>query len=184
MDEARLVHISKFLSKYLRHKPHELGIQLDSGGWTSVDYLLEACQEKGFPIDRSTLEQVVAQNNKQRFSFDETGQLIRANQGHSVEVDLQLVPRTPPSVLYHGTGHRSVESIERLGILRGARHHVHLSTDLQTAKAVGARHGRPVVFQIDTADMIRNGYLFYCSDNGVWLTDHIRPRFIERLPDV
>ena len=127
------------------------------------------------------MEQVVVQNSKQRFSFDESGARIRANQGHSVEVDLQLEPSTPPAVLYHGTGHQTADIITRTGLDKMRRHHVHLSADPETARAVGARHGRPVLFTVDAAAMSQAGHLFYRSDNGVWLTDAVPPEFLRVL---
>ncbi|MBD2206261.1 RNA 2'-phosphotransferase [Calothrix sp. FACHB-1219] len=179
MMTNRLIKISKFLSKYLRHQPESLGIKLESGGWVNVQELLAACAKHQFPITLQELQEVVANNDKKRFSFDSTGTLIRANQGHSVEVDLQLEPLTPPNVLYHGTGHKSVESIMQTGIAKMSRHHVHLSADIATAKTVGARHGRPVVFAIDAASMYQAGYQFYCSDNGVWLVDNVPPEYLQ-----
>jgi putative RNA 2'-phosphotransferase len=179
--EARLVKISKYLSKHLRHQPHRLGLELDPGGWVDVDRLLAACARHHFPITRAELAEVVAQNDKQRFAFDPTGTHIRANQGHSVDVDLQLEPLTPPPLLYHGTGHRAAEAIAGSGIMRMARHHVHLSSDIATATAVGARHGRPVVFEVDAAAMHRDGFLFYRSANGVWLVDRVPPEYLHRL---
>ncbi|BAY62260.1 phosphotransferase KptA/Tpt1 [Calothrix brevissima NIES-22] len=175
----RLIKISKFLSKYLRHQPESLGITLESGGWVNVQELLAACAKHQFPITLQELQEVVANNDKKRFSFDSTGTMIRANQGHSVEVDLQLEPVTPPNVLYHGTGHKSVESILQTGIAKMSRHHVHLSADIATAKTVGARHGKPVVLAIDTASMYQAGYQFYCSDNGVWLVDNVPPEYLQ-----
>ncbi|OCQ90450.1 RNA 2'-phosphotransferase [Nostoc sp. MBR 210] len=181
MNTPRLVKISKFLSKYLRHQPESLGIKLAPGGWVAVDELLAACAKHKFPITRQELTAVVATNDKQRFSFDSTGTLIRANQGHSVEVDLQLLPAVPPDELYHGTGHKAVESILQTGLSKMSRHHVHLSQDITTAKTVGARHGKPVVFAVDTATMYQAGYIFYCSDNGVWLVDAVPPEYLRQL---
>jgi putative RNA 2'-phosphotransferase len=143
-----------------------------------VDDLLAACIHRRFSITRAELEKVVADNSKQRFSFDPTGTLIRANQGHSVAVDLQLEPATPPDVLFHGTGHQTADIIRQTGLDKMRRHHVHLSADLETARAVGARHGRPVVFTVDAAAMTQAGHLFYRSDNGVWLTDAVPPEFL------
>ena len=178
MDEKRLVRISKFLSKYLRHAPHELGLELETGGWVAVDNLIEASAKAGFRYTRAELDEVVATNSKQRFSFDETGTRIRANQGHSVEVDLELPPATPPDVLYHGTGEKSVATILENGLVRMKRHHVHLSRDIETARAVGARHGRPVVLEVDAAAMAAAGHVFYLSENKVWLTDEVPARFL------
>ena len=178
MNETRLVEISKFLSKHLRHDPEGLGLTLAPGGWVLVDTLLVACAKRHKAISRTELEEVVAQNSKQRFSFDETGTMIRANQGHSVAVDLQLAPSAPPNVLYHGTGHQTAPNIAREGLHKMDRNHVHLSRDVPTAQAVGARHGRPVIFQINAAAMAAAGHAFYCSDNGVWLTDAVPAEFL------
>jgi putative RNA 2'-phosphotransferase len=179
MSDSRLVKISKYLSKYLRHTPDAIGIKLAPGGWVAVDELLTACAKNKFPMTRQELQVVVELNDKKRFSFDSTGTLIRANQGHSVEVDLQLEPVVPPDVLYHGTGHKSVESIMQAGLCKMSRHHVHLSKDIATAETVGARHGKPKVFIVDAAAMFQAGYSFYCSDNGVWLVDSVPPEYLQ-----
>jgi putative RNA 2'-phosphotransferase len=181
MDD-RLVRVSKYLSKHLRHQPERLGIELGPGGWADVDQLLAACARHRFPISREELEEVVASNDKQRFSFDPTGRRIRANQGHSVAIDLQLEPAVPPDVLYHGTGHRAAEAIRQAGIMKMARHHVHLSSDIATATAVGARHGRPVVFEVAAARMYHDGHIFYRSANGVWLVDEVPAAYLRDLP--
>ncbi len=181
MDDAKLVKISKYLSKHLRHQPERLGLELAPGGWVAVDDLLAVCRQHSFPITRDELQEVVERNSKQRFSFDDTGARIRANQGHSVEVDLQLALATPPDVLYHGTGHGTATAIEEDGLLRMNRHHVHLSIDAPTARAVGTRHGRPVIFAVDAAAMGRDGHTFYVSDNGVWLVDEVPPHYLHRL---
>jgi putative RNA 2'-phosphotransferase len=178
MTDAQLVRASKFLSKHLRHEPERLGLTLAPGGWVNVDELLAACARNRLPLTRDELNEIVSNNNKQRFSFDETGTRIRANQGHSVTVDLQLEPAPPPDVLYHGTGHRSADAIRREGLHKMGRHHVHLSRDVETARNVGARHGRPVVFAIDAAKMHAAGYTFFVSDNGVWLVDAVPPEFL------
>lgn len=181
MDEGRLVRISKYLSRHLRHEPGSLGLELAPGGWVGVDELLEACARRGLPVSREELEEVVARNDKRRFSFDETGARIRANQGHSVEVDLQLERAQPPPVLYHGTGERSVGPITAEGLRRMGRHHVHLSADAETARRVGARHGRPVVFAVDAARMAEAGHEFYVSANGVWLVERVPAEYLRRL---
>jgi putative RNA 2'-phosphotransferase len=173
MNDEQLVRSSKYLSKHLRHQPERLGLTLAPGGWVPVADLLAACARAGVSISRADLAEIVARNSKQRFSFDPTGMLIRANQGHSVAVDLQLVTSTPPDVLYHGTGERAVPAILRDGLLKMNRHHVHLSTDIATALSVGARHGRPMIFQIDAVAMAEAGHEFSCSDNGVWLVEHV-----------
>lgn len=183
VDEARLVRLSKFLSKHLRHEPERLGLALMPGGWVPVDDLL-AASARFLPITREELEEVVARNNKQRFSFDPTGSLIRASQGHSVPVDLQLEPSEPPPVLYHGTAERFIESIMRSGLRKMSRHHVHLSPDVETAWRVGARHGKPVVLAVDAARMSAGGHVFYRSENGVWLVGGVPPEYLARVtPD-
>ena len=178
MIEKRQKSVSKFLSLHLRHAPHELGLSLEPGGWVAIDALLEVARLKGFPITREELDRVVAGSDKQRFAIDESGLKIRANQGHSVEVDLQLTPSEPPAELFHGTGSGSVESILAEGLARRARHHVHLSPDTETATKVGARHGKPVVLVIDAAKMRADGRVFFCSANGVWLVDEVPPQYL------
>lgn len=177
-ENYQLMKISKYLSYHLRHHPGEIGLELEPGGWVAVEDLLAAAKAHQFPITRSQLELVVETNNKQRFSFDSTGTRIRANQGHSIPIDLQLEPRRPPDILYHGTGHQAVESIRAQGLQKRTRHHVHLSADIDTAKQVGMRHGKPVVFTIKAAEMHQHGHLFYCSDNGVWLVDAVPPEYL------
>ncbi|MEG4444966.1 RNA 2'-phosphotransferase [Microcoleus sp. AT9_B5] len=179
MNNSRSVKISKYLSRHLRHAPSRIGIQLAPGGWVPVSELLAACQTNNFPVQLAELQKVVAQNDKQRFSFDSTGTLIRANQGHSVEVDLQLEPAVPPDILYHGTGSTAVESILCQGIRKMSRHHVHLSVNIQTARQVGARHGIPAVFTVDAAAMQGDGYIFYCSANKVWLVNFVPPNYLK-----
>ncbi len=178
MDDARLTRISKYLSKHLRHAPEKLGLTLGPGGWVGVADLLRAAAQHGFTFSRAELDDVVATNNKQRFAFDPTGTQIRANQGHSVPVDLELAPQVPPPILYHGTGAGSVAAIRQQGLLKMNRHAVHLSADQETAQRVGARHGRPVVFVVDAAAMHAAGHLFYCAANGVWLTDEVPPAYL------
>ena len=181
MSDSRLVKISKYLSKYLRHTPDAIGIKLALSGWVTVDELLTACAKNKFPISRQELEAVVESNDKQRFSFDSTGSRIRANQGHSVKVDLQLEAIVPPDELYHGTGRKSVESILQTGLYKMSRYHVHLSKDIATAQTVGARYGKAVVFAVNTAAMHQAGYIFYCSANGVWLVDHVPPEYLQKI---
>lgn len=178
MTEERVVKVSKYLSKHLRHQPERLGLTLEQGGWVSVSDLLAACAANRFPISPADLATVVADNDKKRFSFNDDGTKIRANQGHSTPVELDLPPATPPDILYHGTGHQSVEIIRREGLVKMNRHHVHLSADYETARKVGARHGRPVIFTIDTKAMAEQGHIFYVSDNGVWLADSVPPEFL------
>jgi putative RNA 2'-phosphotransferase len=146
-----------------------------------VDALLAASARDRLPLTRAELEEVVARNDKQRFAFDPTGRRIRANQGHSIPVELGLEPATPPAVLYHGTGHCAVESISRVGLSRMRRRHVHLSGDIPTARRVGARHGRPTVFAVDAAAMHQAGHTFYRSPNGVWLVDSVPPQYLHLI---
>ncbi|MGL5872018.1 MAG: RNA 2'-phosphotransferase [Xenococcaceae cyanobacterium] len=181
MQNSRLIKISKYLSYHLRHHPEELGLELAAGGWVSVEKLLYASSENGFSISRKELEEVVKSNDKQRFSLDVTGNRIRANQGHSISVDLQLQSMQPPQVLYHGTSDRAVSSILETGLQKMSRHHVHLSTDIETAKKVGSRRGRSVVFIVDAAAMFEDGYQFFCSENQVWLVDRVPPQYIKHI---
>ena len=173
---------SKYLSRHLRHEPERLGLKLEPGGWVRVDELLAACAAHGFAITTEDLREVVARNDKRRLSFDEGGMRIRANQGHSVEVDLGLAPAKPPELLFHGTGDGSVDSIMRGGLQRRGRHHVHLSADRETARRVGARHGKPVVFEVAAGRMHADGRTFFVSDNGVWLTDEVPPGYLDAGP--
>jgi putative RNA 2'-phosphotransferase len=178
VDERRAVRVSKYLSKHLRHRPDRLGITLDSGGWTDVDELLNACARNRFPISRAELEYVVATNDKQRYAFDPTGQRIRANQGHTVEVDLDLPVTTPPDLLYHGTTEQFLPDIRRDGLRPMDRHDVHLSADEATARRVGARRGPPVVLVVDAAAMTAAGHTFRVSANGVWLVSAVPPEYL------
>lgn len=178
MDERRVVRVSKYLSKHLRHQPDRIGLTPDSAGWVDVDELLRATGRHGFPITRDELEHVVAVNDKKRFSFDDSGRRIRANQGHSIPVDLELPVTPPPPLLYHGTVARSLPEIRREGLKPMRRHAVHLSPDVETATRVGARRGRPIILTIDAQSMAAEGHEFRVSDNGVWLVDEVPPRFI------
>ncbi len=178
LEAKRLIKISKYLSKHLRHQPERLGLTLEPGGWVSVRALLTACKASNFPISLRELDEVVAHNDKQRFSFDATRQKIRANQGHSIEIDLQLSPATPPPKLFHGTNARAIGQIWREGLLPMGRHHVHLSADAQTATSVGARRGKPVLLVVDSARMSDDGYDFFQSANGVWLVAAVPANYL------
>jgi putative RNA 2'-phosphotransferase len=182
VNDKRRVSVSKFISKYLRHAPHEIGLTLGDGGWVPVPDLLTAAARHRFPITREELEEVVRTCEKQRFALDHASDLIRANQGHSVDVELKLEPLTPPAELFHGTATRFRDAILAAGLIKMSRQHVHLSADLPTAVAVGKRHGRPTVFALDTMSMHRDGHLFYRAANGVWLTDHVPPQYLRELP--
>jgi putative RNA 2'-phosphotransferase len=179
MDPKRLIRVSKYLSKHLRHEPERLGLTLQPGGWVGVDDLLAAAADNGFAITDEELIEVVESSDKQRFAFDTTGALIRANQGHSTSVDLQLTPMIPPPTLYHGSAAHLVERIQHDGLKKMARHHVHLSIDVPTAKKVGSRHGKPVVLEIDAARMHADGHTFFVSANGVWLTDAVPVQYLK-----
>jgi putative RNA 2'-phosphotransferase len=179
VDERRAVRISKFLSLVLRHKPDEIGIELDEAGWVPVRELLEACEAHGMAFTREELHTVVATSDKQRFAFSEDKKRIRANQGHSVEVELGHAPATPPEVLYHGTPIGAVEAIRREGLKKMQRHHVHLSENIEQTLAVGARRGRAVLLKIRAGEMHREGIAFFKTPNNVWLTEAVAARYIE-----
>lgn len=181
MNDKRRIQISKFISKHLRHEPESIGLVLESGGWVSIDVLLPAASNAGFPFTRDELDHVVRASEKQRFAVDETGTRIRANQGHSIEVNLQFEPAEPPAELFHGTPQRNLEAILRDGLLRMARHHVHLSADRATALKVGTRHGKPVVLVVDAAKMRTVGLTFFRSANGVWLVEAVPSQYLRIL---
>ena len=176
------VHLGKFLSKVLRHQPDLIGISLDGQGWADVDELLEKMQHFGKTLSREDLQQIVNNNNKQRYTFNEDQSRIRANQGHSVRVELGYTPEVPPEFLYHGTATRFLPSILKQGLFKQKRHHVHLSADIETASKVGARHGKLVILTIHTGVMHQDAYEFFLSKNGVWLTEHVPVKYIQ-LPD-
>ena len=168
-----LVRSSKFLSLVLRHQPEAAGIQLDAQGWCDIDDLLQGVAQHHTPLSKETLMEIVATNEKKRFAISDCGQRIRASQGHSIGVSLGLQAATPPATLYHGTASRFLDSILQNGLQKQSRQHVHLSASLDTAIAVGSRHGKPVVLMIDCEAMQAAGHLFYCSENDVWLTDSV-----------
>ncbi|MFI6092421.1 RNA 2'-phosphotransferase [Streptomyces sp. NPDC051218] len=177
--ERRTVRVSKYLSKHLRHQPERIGLALDESGWVEIDALIAAATAHGFRFTRAELEHVVAVNDKQRFAVD--GGRIRASQGHSVDVDLNLPPATPPAYLFHGTVIHNIAAIRAEGLRPMNRHAVHLSPDRETATRVGARRGRPVVLSVDTDAMHRDGHVFQVSANGVWLTAAVPPAYL-RFP--
>jgi len=174
----KVKNISKFLSYVLRHNPDKLGITLDANGWTSVKTLLEKINVDNYSLSMETLEEVVATNNKKRFAFNEDKTMIRANQGHSVNIDLALQSKEPPNYLYHGTVEKFMESIREKGLIKGSRQHVHLSADKETAINVGSRRGKPIILTIRSGEMHAKGYTFYQSENGVWLTEAVPTKFI------
>ncbi|MYT70240.1 MULTISPECIES: RNA 2'-phosphotransferase [unclassified Streptomyces] len=176
MDEQRTVKVSKYLSKHLRHQPERLSLAPDEAGWVEIDDLLAATAAHRFRITRAELDHVVATNDKRRFTID--GTRIRANQGHTIDVDLGLAPAEPPAYLYHGTVARFLDAIRAEGLRPMDRHDVHLSADRETATRVGARRGRPVVLPVDAGAMHRDGHVFRLSANGVWLTAAVPPRYL------
>ncbi|MFR9794521.1 RNA 2'-phosphotransferase [Streptomyces sp. MS06] len=176
MDDRRVVKVSKYLSRHLRHRPDRIGLTPDAAGWVEIDVLLAAAAAHGFPLTREELDLVVALNDKQRFAVE--GDRIRASQGHSIDVDLGLPPATPPPYLYHGTVARNLDAIRAEGLRPMGRHDVHLSADRETAARVGARRGRPVVLAVDAGALHRDGHVFHVSANGVWLTRAVPARYL------
>jgi putative RNA 2'-phosphotransferase len=175
------IRASKLLSYVLRHCPDSIGISLDKNGWANVDELIQQAAQHEVTLTRATLAFIVKHNDKQRFTLSTDGSRIRAVQGHSVEVDLQLVARKPPPVLYHGTVGKNLASIRRSGLVPGSRQHVHLSETRETATAVGGRKGKPVVLVIDCYRAVQAGIKFYRAENSVWLVNHLPSEFI-RFP--
>jgi putative RNA 2'-phosphotransferase len=173
-------HLSKFLSLVLRHKPEVIGLQLDSQGWAVVADLIDRFRESGKNIDLERLQNIVATDNKKRYTLDLIQGRIRANQGHSINVNLGLAPQTPPPLLYHGTARRNLDSIFENGLQKGSRQHVHLSSDMATARQVGQRHGKPVILMVDCTAMVQAGHSFFLSENKVWLTEHVPAAFLRQ----
>ena len=171
---------SKFLSLILRHRPQLIGLQLDEHGWADVDDLIRRVNRRR-PLDRPTLEKIVAADEKQRYSFSADGKLIRANQGHSIPVDVELAELEPPKILYHGTAEKFAASIRAQGLLKMSRLYVHLSADIDTATKVGKRHGVPKIFRVASGKMFAAGHKFFRSVNGVWLTEHVPAKFLEEM---
>ena len=172
--------ISKYISLILRHKPEVIGISLDEHGWANVDELINGVS-KSQTLDMETLERIVSEDEKQRYSFNEDKTLIRANQGHSISVDVELEEVKPPEILYHGTGKKYVDSIDVQGLIPKSRLYVHLSADEETAINVGSRHGKPVVYIVKSGEMYRNNEKFYRSVNGVWLTKSVSIQYLSKL---
>ena len=179
MKKLNTTTISKYLSFILRHHPEEAGLTLDSHGWANVGELLRGVEPK-YPLTLELLEEIVATDEKQRYSFSDDKTLIRANQGHSINVDVDLREAMPPEFLWHGTAERFADSIEARGLLKMNRMYVHLSSDCETAVKVGSRHGKPLVYKVSAAKMTADGYKFYLSANNVWLTDSVPARYLER----
>jgi len=176
--DKQIKHISKLMSLVLRHKPETIGLQLDENGWANVEELVQKINQHGIEVSIDLINTVVDTNDKKRFSFSEDKTLIRANQGHSLEVELDLKIVVPADNLYHGTAERFLENILQEGLTKQQRQHVHLSQQKETAKAVGSRHGKPVILTIDTSAMLADGFVFYLSENGVWLVDNVPVKYI------
>ncbi|HML64801.1 MULTISPECIES: RNA 2'-phosphotransferase [Dysgonomonas] len=180
MTEQDKKRIGKFLSLVLRHDPDKIGLELDEQGWANVKDMIDKCKKYRYHFSMEDLIEIVETNDKQRYSFNEKRNKIRANQGHSINIDLALSPVEPPEFLYHGTATRFLSSIMEQGIIKGSRQHVHLSKDKETATKVGSRHGKVIVLTIMTGKMHKDGILFYQSDNGVWLTDYVDVKYISK----
>ncbi len=172
------VKISKFLSLILRHRPEKIGLALDENGWADVEELILKANSRGRRINRKLLRTVVETNDKQRFTFSGDGTKIRANQGHSIEVDLGLEAVQPPEILFHGTAQRFLAAIMSQGLKKRGRQFVHLSKDRETAFTVGVRHGKPVILVVDGQGMFQDGFTFHLSKNGVWLTEFVPPKYL------
>lgn len=179
MSPDKHKNISKFLSLVLRHDPGILGLELTNAGWVEIQRLLDAMQRHGKVLSREDLEMIVKNSDKQRYAISPDGKSIRANQGHSIEIDLEYAPQQPPEILYHGTATRFLADIRKLGLQKMNRHHVHLSAETKVTIQVGGRHGKPALLTIRAGEMHRKGLLFYCSTNGVWLVDAVSPEFID-----
>ena len=180
MDSAH--QLSKFLSLILRHKPEAIGVTLDPHGWADAEELILKVNQTGrYALDKALLEEIVRTDNKQRYSFNEDHSRIRANQGHSIQVDVYLEEKIPPDILYHGTGEKSVASILQQGLKPQSRLYVHLSPTPEVAWQVGSRHGKPVVFRVDAGKMSAAGIPFYLSKNGVWLVKEVQPQYLDML---
>ncbi|MCW3124678.1 MAG: 2-phosphotransferase [Bacteroidetes bacterium] len=178
-----LKHTSKFLSLVLRHQPTLIGLAMDSEGWVDVSELITKMNDNGHTIDVQKLETIIMTSDKQRFAYNDDKTKIRANQGHSVNVDLQFEAVTPDELLYHGTVSEFIESIRAGGLKKMSRTHVHLSRDRATAMTVGGRRGKPVILIVRAGEMHKDGYKFYLSENQVWLTEEVPARYIEFQSD-
>ncbi len=180
--DGHLVPTSKFLSLVLRHKPETIGLTLDAEGWADLDELIALASRGGRHLTRELIEQVVEQNDKRRFVFSDDRRRIRAQQGHSIEIELNLPPRQPPEILYHGTVAKFLPAVRAQGLIKGSRQHVHLSSDRETARRVGERRGAAVILTIRAELMHGDGFSFFLSGNGVWLTDHVPPQYLSDAP--
>ena len=179
--DKKLINASKFMSLLLRHKPDTIGLELDECGWANINELIDLSSSNGKQLDKALIERVVSENDKQRFSISEDGCFVRANQGHSFEVNLNLEVQQPPEILFHGTASRFINSIKEQGLVKMNRQHVHLSALEATAVSVGKRHGKPVVLKVEADKMQHDGHVFYLSKNGVWLTDEVPVKYINLI---
>ena len=180
MKDEKFIKTSRYISLLLRHRPDIAGITLDEHGWAGVSELIQGVNRTQ-PLTMEMLESIVETDNKQRYSFNEDKTLIRANQGHSIQVDVELERREPPEKLWHGTGEKYIESIEEKGLISKSRLYVHLSSDYETAVTVGQRHGKPVVYEVDAKKMYRDGHVFYLSVNKVWLTKYVPALYLRKM---
>ena len=178
---GKLDKLSVFISLVLRHKPDAVGINLDEHGWANVEELIDGINNTGRKINMEILEEIVRTDNKQRYSFNEDKTLIRANQGHSIPVDVELKEQEPPEFLYHGTADRFIKAITTEGLKPMSRLYVHLSKDIETANKVGKRHGKPVILKVHSGQMYQDGIKFYLSENGVWLTKIVDVKYMEKI---
>lgn len=176
-----LTRTSRYISMILRHHPEKAGVTLDQHGWADVDALIEGVSQT-HPLTRELLEEIVRTDEKQRYSFSEDGTKIRANQGHSIPVDVELTRKEPPEYLFHGTGEKYVASIDQQGLLPKGRLYVHLSSDTEIAEKVGARHGKPVIYRVASGKMAREGFEFFLSANHVWLIRSVPAEYLEKMP--
>jgi putative RNA 2'-phosphotransferase len=179
MNENQKKNISKFLSLVLRHQPETIDLALDASGWANVEELIEKCKKHGYVFSKEDLMEIVFSNDKKRFAFSEDETRIRANQGHSIDVDLALNPSEPPVFLYHGTVAKFLQNIQQEGLQKMSRQHVHLSKDKETAMKVGSRRGSPEILVVNSFKMHEDGFVFFISENGVWLTDYVPTKYIE-----
>ena len=175
----KTTNISRYIALLLLHHPEKAGLCLDEHGWVEVEALIQGVRRRYPEFNRAVLDEIVARDSKQRYAYNQDKTCIRANQGHSIPVDVELKQALPPTILYHGTGEKYVESIQKVGLIPKSRLYVHLSTDIQTAIQVGKRHGQPVIYQIDTQQMIHDGFIFYISANHIWLTKAVPVQYLK-----
>ncbi len=177
MKNTRETRISKYIALLLRHQPEKAGLVMDEHGWVRTDDLIRGVSES-YDFDRELLEKIVREDEKQRYAFNEDHSLIRASQGHSIPVDVQLQVCEPPEYLFHGTGEKYLQSIQSQGLLPKSRLYVHLSADPDTAYKTGQRHGRSVVLTVRAREMRDAGHIFYRSANGVWLCEKVPAAYL------